>query len=132
MFYGTVLAYGRLSKINILADKPIPTPGGRGLLSEQSGLAAGGIARGMRGHRGGNRGGGGGGGHRGGGGNRHITFVFMIASDGRILCVENPEGKQGGCAAPGSGYRGARFQSPISARRRRKMFLRSESCGNFD
>jgi hypothetical protein len=39
-----MVLYGRLSKINILADKPIPTPGGRGLL--QSGLAAGGIARG--------------------------------------------------------------------------------------
>ena len=31
-----------------------------------------------------------------------------------------------------SGYRGASAQSPISARRRRKFFLRSESCGNFD
>ena len=39
---------------------------------------------------------------------------------------------QGGSTARGSGYRGARFQSPISARRRRKIFLRSESCGNFD
>ena len=39
---------------------------------------------------------------------------------------------QGECAGRDLGYRGARFQSPISARRRRKFFLRSESCGNFD
>lgn len=39
---------------------------------------------------------------------------------------------QGGSTARGSGYRGASARSPISARRRRKFFLRSESCGNFD
>ena len=39
------LAYGRLSKINILADKPIPAERSEGP-SEQSGLAAGGIAPG--------------------------------------------------------------------------------------
>ena len=39
------LAYGRLSKINILADKPIPAERSEGPC-EQSGLAAGGIAPG--------------------------------------------------------------------------------------
>ena len=39
---------------------------------------------------------------------------------------------QGECAGRDLGYRGAFAQSPISARRRRKFFLRSESCGNFD
>ena len=42
---GRDLAYGRLSKINILADKPIPAERSEGP-SEQSGLAAGGIAPG--------------------------------------------------------------------------------------
>ena len=40
-----ILAYGRLSKINILADKPIPAERSEGPC-EQSGLAAGGIAPG--------------------------------------------------------------------------------------
>jgi len=39
---------------------------------------------------------------------------------------------QGGFTRRDLGYRGAFAQSPISARRRRKIFLRSESCGNFD
>ena len=42
---GGDLAYGRLSKINILADKPIPAERSEGPC-EQSGLAAGGIAPG--------------------------------------------------------------------------------------
>ena len=41
----TKLAYGRLSKINILADKPIPAERSEGP-SEQSGLRGGGIAPG--------------------------------------------------------------------------------------
>ena len=44
-YIGFLLAYGRLSKINILADKPIPAERSEGP-SEQSGLAAGGIAPG--------------------------------------------------------------------------------------
>ena len=40
-----VLAYGRLSKINILADKPIPAERSEGP-GEQSGLRGGGIAPG--------------------------------------------------------------------------------------
>ena len=39
------LAYGRLSKINILADKPIPAERSEGPC-EQSGLRGGGIAPG--------------------------------------------------------------------------------------
>ena len=42
---GKALTYGRLSKINILADKPIPAERSEGP-GEQSGLAAGGIAPG--------------------------------------------------------------------------------------
>ena len=44
-FFREILAYGRLSKINILADKPIPAERSEGPC-EQSGLAAGGIAPG--------------------------------------------------------------------------------------
>ncbi len=52
---------------------------------------------------------------------------------GRVALLRNtPRLSQGGMTARGSGYRGAFAQSPISARRRRKFFLRSESCGNFD
>ena len=43
--YSGVLAYGRLSKINILADKPIPAERSEGPC-EQSGLRGGGIAPG--------------------------------------------------------------------------------------
>ena len=43
--WGVALAYGRLSKINILADKPIPAERSEGPC-EQSGLRGGGIAPG--------------------------------------------------------------------------------------
>ena len=45
LIYVLELAYGRLSKINILADKPIPAERSEGP-SEQSGLRGGGIAPG--------------------------------------------------------------------------------------